>query len=168
MLRGSTAPISASAKTNCWILELCIWLVSKLIGLPLLKRTPHQSKAEACYRQITYFFKKIFETRCAKTMILRTSSRIYIIYETHKKGAAFRVLTSRSQVSADSSFCHEWVQNSLFPDFPNIYQYQTTTNQKSHRCPLSNHVNESQSKNWVEIMYSFRTASFVNSRIFKF
>ena len=46
---------SASAKTNCWILELCIWLVSKLIGLPLLKRTPHQSKAEACYRQITYF-----------------------------------------------------------------------------------------------------------------
>ena len=48
---------SASAKTNCWILELCIWLVSKLIGLPLLKRTPHQSKAEACYRQITYFQK---------------------------------------------------------------------------------------------------------------
>ena len=46
---------SASTKTNCWILELSIWLVSKLIGLPLLKRTPHQSKAEACYRQITSF-----------------------------------------------------------------------------------------------------------------
>merc|ERR1712101_7778 len=54
---------SASAKTNCWILELCIWLVRKLIGLPLLKRTPHQSKAEACYRQITCFYKKTYETR---------------------------------------------------------------------------------------------------------
>ena len=87
---------SASAKINCWILELCIWLVSKLIGLPLLKRTPHQSKAEACYRQITCFFKKNYETRFAKTMILRTSSRIYITYETHKKGASIRVLVSRS------------------------------------------------------------------------
>merc|ERR1712240_80570 len=135
---------SASAKTNCWILELCIWLVSKLIGLRLLKRTPHQSKAEACYRQITYFLKKIFETPCAKTMILRTSSRIYIIYETHKKGAAKPVLIYGSFLCADSSFCHEWVQNSLFPDFPNIYQQQTTMNKNGHRCPLSNHLNESQ------------------------
>ena len=52
---------SASTKTNCWILELCIWLVRKLIGLPLLKRTPQQSKAEACYRQITCFYKKTYE-----------------------------------------------------------------------------------------------------------
>ena len=87
---------SASAKTNCCILELCIWLVSKLIGLPLLKRTPHQSKAEACYRQIAYFQKKTFECECAKTMLLHTSSRIYIIYETHKNGSSIQVLTSRS------------------------------------------------------------------------
>ena len=70
-------------------MELCIWLVSKLIGLPLLKRTPHQSKAEACYRQITCFFFLIYVGSCAKTMILRTWSRIYITYETHKKGLRF-------------------------------------------------------------------------------
>ena len=135
---------SASAKTNYWILELCIWLVSKLIGLPLLQRTPHQSKAEACYRQITYFQKKTFVRQCAKTISLRTSRRIYIIYETHKIGKAVRVLIYGSFLSADSSFCQKWVQNSLFPDFPNIYQYQTTINHESHRSPLSNHVNESQ------------------------
>ena len=132
---------SASAKINCWILELCIWLVSKLIGLPLLKRTPHQSKAEACYRQITYFQKKTFECECAKTMLLHTSSRIYIIYETHKKGRALRVLIYGSFLSADSSFCQKLVQNSLFPDFPNIYQHQTTINKIGLRCPLSNHLN---------------------------
>merc|ERR1711954_339275 len=98
---------SASAKTNCWILELCIWLVSKLIGLPLLKRTPHQSKAEACYRQITYFYKKIFETECAKLLDVYTSSRIYIYYETHKKGRSMRVLIYGRFLSADSSFCQK-------------------------------------------------------------
>ena len=133
---------SASAKTNCWILELCIWLVSKLIGLPLLKRTPHQSKAEACYRQITYFYKKIFETRCAKLLDVYASSRIYVTYETHKKRASIRFLVSRSQVSADSSFCHESGKNALFPDFPNIYQFLTPRNQRSKRSPKSNQVNE--------------------------
>merc|ERR1711989_153416 len=75
---------SASTKTNCWILELCIWLVRKLIGLPLLKRTPHQSKAEACYRQITCFYKKTYEPVISKTMILRESTTVYVTYETHK------------------------------------------------------------------------------------
>ena len=129
---------SASAKTNCWILELCIWLVSKLIGLPLLQRTPHQSKAEACYRQITYFQKKTFEPQCAKTISLRTSRRIYIIYETHKIGIAVRVLIYGSFLSADSSFCQKWVQNSLFPDFPNIYQDLATINKIGQRSPNSN------------------------------
>ena len=147
---------SASTKTNCWILELCIWLVRKLIGLPLLKRTPHQSKAEACYRQITCFYKKTYEPRTAKTMILRTWSRIYITYETHKKGISFRVLIYGSFLSADSSFCHESGKNALFPDFPNIYQFETTINQKSLRDPHSNRLNESHWKFWFDIMYSFR------------
>ena len=122
-------------------MELCIWLVSKLIGLPLLKRTPHQSKAEACYRQITYFQKKTFETECAKLLDVYTSSRIYIIYETHKKGAAEPVLIYGSFLSADSSFCQKLVQNSLFPDFPNIYQDLATINKIDQRSPNSNHMN---------------------------
>ena len=132
---------SASAKTNCWILELCIWLVSKLIGLPLLKRTPHQSKAEACYRKITYFQNKTFETECAKTMLLQTWSRIYVIYETHKMGGAVPVLIYGRFLSADSSFCQKWVQNSLFPDFPNIYQDLATINKIGHQTPHSNPMN---------------------------
>merc|ERR1711951_185391 len=132
---------SASAKTNCWILELCIWLVNKLIGLPLLKRMPHQSKAEACYRQITYFQKKTFETECAKSMLLHTSSRIYIIYETHKNGRALRVLIYGRFLSADSSFCQKWVQNSLFPDYPNIYQDLATINEIGQRSQNSNPMN---------------------------
>ena len=76
---------SASAKTNCWILELCIWLVRKLIGLPLLKRTPHQSKAEACYRQITCFYKKKFVSDFAKTNDAVRSTTVYVTDETYKK-----------------------------------------------------------------------------------
>merc|ERR1712240_509834 len=132
---------SAIAKTNCWILELCIWLVRKLIGLPLLKRMPHRSKAKACYRQITYFQKKTFVRECAKTMLLHTSSRIYIIYETHKIGTALRVLIYGRFLSADNSFCQKRVQNSLFPDFPNIYQDLETINKICQCCPNSNHMN---------------------------
>ena len=131
----------ASAKTNCWILELCIWLVSKLIGLPLLQRTPHQSKAEACYRQITYFQKKTFVRQCAKTISLRTSRRIYIIYETHKMGIALRVLIYGSFLSADSSVCQKEVQKQLFSRFPNIYQVLATINKICQRYPHSTHLN---------------------------
>ena len=81
---------SASAKTNCWILELCIWLVRKLIGLPLLKRTPHQSKAEACYRQITCFYKKTYEPLLAKTNDAVRSTTVYVTDETYKKVCSCR------------------------------------------------------------------------------
>ena len=70
-------------------MELCIWLVRKLIGLPLLKRTPHQSKAEACYRQITCFLKKLTKVAVQKLWYWGHEAEYILLMRLIKKGLRF-------------------------------------------------------------------------------
>ena len=107
---------SAKAKTNCRILDLSIWVVGKCRGLLILQRTPRQYKAEAYYRQITYFQIEIYGPEPEQTTTMRTSMEIYFVDYIHTHITSKPISIYGSLVFVDSSFCQKRAKNSVFSD----------------------------------------------------
>ena len=77
---------------------------------------------------LKFEYTRTYETECGKTIHDFEPIFLLNLVQMIRKGAAVADLIYGSFLSADSSFCQKWVQNSLFLDFPNIHQQQTTVN----------------------------------------